>query len=150
MRYEETRWKKTGKVCDQTRQKENLLPCPAPYVTEVMFYDIHPDSDTHQLEVLSPFSGASIWNSATERRTKTRQTRVDGDKKAHKSTLFLSILSNSGAGMVTGKCFWNSEQKNVCISSAPCGQKLEQRPRRSDIMEKTGRKRKAVLSLLPH
>lgn len=83
--------KKMLKACDQTGQKENLLPCPAPYVTEVMFYDIHPDSDTHQLEVLSPLAGASIWNSATGRRTKTRRTRVDGDKKAHKSMLFLFI-----------------------------------------------------------
>lgn len=86
-------------MCDQTRQKENLLPCPGPYVTEVMFYDIHPDSDTHQLEVLSPLSGASIWNSAIGRRKNTRRMRVDGGKKAHKSTSFSFIWSNSGPGM---------------------------------------------------
>lgn len=115
---------KAGKVCDQTRQKENLLPCPAPYVTEVMFYDIHPDSDTHQLEVLSPLSGASIWNSATGRRTKTRRTRVDSDKKAHKSALYLFISSNSGAGMVDRRFFWNSEQKRVCFFSCSFSTKV--------------------------
>lgn len=66
-------------VCDQTRQKENLLPCPAPYVTEVMFYDIHPDSDTHQLEVpspLSPVHPSGIQPPGRERKQDGRESTV--------------------------------------------------------------------------
>lgn len=39
----------------QTRQKGDRLPCPVPYVAEVMFHDIHPDSDTCQPEVPALF-----------------------------------------------------------------------------------------------
>lgn len=107
-----------GKVCDQYRQKENLLPCPGPYVTEVMFYDIHPDSDTHQLEVLSPLSGASIWNPAIGRRAKTRRTRVDGDKKqVHKSAPFLRVGSNSGVGTAHGQRLGNAGQNRASLVS---------------------------------
>lgn len=42
----------------QTCQKGNLLPCPYPYVTKVMFHDIHLDSDTCQPEVLALFPPA--------------------------------------------------------------------------------------------
>lgn len=127
VRYEETH---CVKMCDQTRQKENRLPCPAPYVTEVMFYDIHPDSDTHQLEVLSPLSGASIWNSATGSRTKIRQTRVDSDSQSSQiHVIFIHITKLWGWGGAP---------------SATCGQKLERLERLRDITEKTGRKRKAV------
>lgn len=84
-------------MCDQTRQKGNLLPCPGPYVTEVMFYDIHPDSDTHQLEVLSPLSGASIWNSAIGRRKNTRRMRVDGGKKSPQNHVVFVHMVKPGA-----------------------------------------------------
>lgn len=43
------------KMCYQSCQKGNQLSCPYPYVTKVMFHDIHPDSDTCQPEVLALF-----------------------------------------------------------------------------------------------
>lgn len=65
--------KQKGKLCYQTCQKGNLLPCPYPYVTKVMFHDIHPDSDTCQPEVLALFPGTSIWNASTSGSRKTGQ-----------------------------------------------------------------------------
>lgn len=40
----------------QRRQEEDRLPCPVPYVAEVMFHDIHPDSGTCQPEVPALFA----------------------------------------------------------------------------------------------
>lgn len=68
--------KQKGNLYYQTCQKGNLLPCPYPYVTKVMFHDIHPDSDTCQPEVLELFSGTSIWNTTTSGSRKTRQKGV--------------------------------------------------------------------------
>lgn len=65
--------KKKEKMCYQTRQKGNQLPCPYPYVTKVMFHDIHPDSDTCQPEVLALFPCMSIWTTTTSGSWKTGQ-----------------------------------------------------------------------------
>ncbi|KAK5912860.1 hypothetical protein CesoFtcFv8_002691 [Champsocephalus esox] len=53
--------KQKEKMCYQTCQKGNQLPCPYPYVTKVMFHDIHLDSDTCQPEDLALFPRTSIW-----------------------------------------------------------------------------------------
>lgn len=60
-------------MCYQTCQKGNQLPCPYPYVTKVMFHDIHPDSDTCQPEVLALFPCTSIWTTTTSGSWKTGQ-----------------------------------------------------------------------------
>lgn len=58
-------------MCYQTCQKGNRLPCPYPYVSKVMFHDIHPDSDTCQPEVLALFPCTSIWTTTTSDSWKT-------------------------------------------------------------------------------
>lgn len=74
----------------QTCHKGNLFPCPYPYVTMVMIHDIHPDSDTWQLEFQALFPFTSIWTtgywrqleSMTVRRSKSKGCQIwkDHDK----------------------------------------------------------------------
>lgn len=65
--------KQKEKMCYQTHQKGNHFLYPYPYVTKVMFHDIHPDSDTCQAEVLTPFPCTSIWTMTTSGSCKTGQ-----------------------------------------------------------------------------
>lgn len=65
--------KQKEKMCYQTCQKGNRLPCPYPYVSKVMFHDIHPDSDTCQPEVLAPYT--SVWTTTTSGSWKTGQEK---------------------------------------------------------------------------
>lgn len=80
-------------MCYQTRQKGNQLSCPHPYVSKVMFHDIHSDSDTCQPQVLALFSSTSIWAPTTSGSWKTEQKK--GEKKAKRWQILKEKEKNS-------------------------------------------------------
>lgn len=76
-------------------EKRNQLFCPYPYVTKVMFHDIHPDSETCQPEVLTLSSCMSIWTAATSGSWKTGQdeeVKVKAAKSEKNSLYWLNMF----------------------------------------------------------
>ena len=65
-------------------QKENPVPCPClcPYVTKVMFHDIHGDSDSCQPEVLVAYLCTSIWTTTTGWQLEAQRRRGEGRSRA--------------------------------------------------------------------
>lgn len=82
--------KQKEKRCYQTCQKGNQLPCPYPYVTKVMFHDIHLDSDTCQPEVLALFPCTSIWTAASRKTGQEEEVKVKAARYEKKLILALS------------------------------------------------------------
>lgn len=145
----DTLMKKKGKCVTNSPEGESTpLSCSICYWGDVLW---HPSWLRH------PPAGGSItalWCIHLE-----FSHREQNENKTDASRQWLAKLTNPhyfysyNQSLGLGWCMENVSKipnRKVCVPSATCGQKLERLPRLRDIMEKTGRKRKAVLSLLPH